>query len=100
MNKKVLGKIEDCYFGFCEFYFGLWLTLSGEWGGVIANYHFIPTHDNELEKNERCVKMINNVIKIMKDAKVDSIQKLIGKPVEVELENDSIVNFRILTEVL
>jgi hypothetical protein len=44
--------------------------------------------------------MINDVIKIMKDAKVDSIQKLIGKPVEVELEDTHIANFRILTEVL
>jgi hypothetical protein len=37
---------------------------------------------------------------LLKDAKVDSVDKLKGKPVEVTLDGNQLKSWRILTEVL
>jgi hypothetical protein len=40
------------------------------------------------------------VSKLLKEAKVDSVDKLKGKPVEVTFEGNTLKSWRILTEVL
>ena len=46
------------------------------------------------------VKTLKNVSKYLKEAKVSSVDKLKGIPVEVTFENNTIKSWRILTEVL
>jgi hypothetical protein len=40
------------------------------------------------------------VSKLLKESKVDSVEKLKGKPVEVTFEGNMLKEWRILTEVL
>jgi len=40
------------------------------------------------------------VLKLLGEANVESIDQLVGKPVEVEVKDNTFHNFRILTEVL
>lgn len=38
--------------------------------------------------------------KVLQDAKVSHVSKLVGKPIEVTVDQNSLVDWRILTEVL
>ena len=43
---------------------------------------------------------LDELYEILKDAKVNYVSQLVGKPVEVEIEDNMFKDFRILTEVL
>lgn len=108
MKDKVLGKIDHVEFGRYPdrpFLFGLQLGFSFQGGSVGDGGKFTVNISPECrwEKGEReaaITSMIEKIDGILKDAKVNSVSKLLGKPVEVTLENNTFKDFRILTEVL
>lgn len=54
-----------------------------------------------MTKREAAIaKSIEEVNRILEDAKVNYVSELINKPVEVTIENNTFKDFRILTEVL
>ena len=109
MTEKLLGKISDVRFGFIPDYpslFGLDLTfkLSDSSGIGTGGKYTVNISEackwSEEEKNAALIDMINQVIKIMKDAKITNISDLKNKPVEVTIDRNIFKDFRILTEVL
>lgn len=54
----------------------------------------------ELNREATITKTIEEVDRILKDAKVNYVSELENKPVEVTMENNTFKDFRILTEVL
>jgi predicted site-specific integrase-resolvase len=55
----------------------------------------------ETEYRERCVDTISFLIGVLRDAKVKTVEELVGKPVEITLDDCNwLKSFRILTEVL
>jgi hypothetical protein len=108
MIEKLLGKITFAEFGTISdypFMIGLQLGFSMNGSGVCDGGKYTVNISKECrwEESERkaaITGMVDNIDKILKDAKVRYISDLIGKPVEVTLEDRSFKDFRILTEVL
>lgn len=109
MDGKVLGKITKAEYGMVRdysFLFGLQLEFSlGDRTsiGCGSRYTINISETCKWTTEERqcgITKSVDEVHKILKDAKVDYVSKLVGKPVEVEIERNTFKNFRILTEVL
>lgn len=107
--RKVLGKISSAEFGFYPdrpFLFGLQLgfTMSSSRVEDGGRYTVNISPECRWEKQERADAIeryiIDRVEKILKDAKVNFVSELIGKPVEIELDGSCFKDFRILTEVL
>lgn len=109
MTGKLLGKISDVRFGFIPdypFLFGLDLTFKlsdssyiGTGGQYTVNISEACKWSEE-ERNAALIDMINQVIKVMKDAEITNISDLKNKPVEVTIDQNIFQDFRILTEVL
>jgi hypothetical protein len=99
MNNKKLGKIESAEFGYCEYMFGLHLTLSGNGWSVSAGIWYNPAYKNE-SVELYSIKMLDRVQKILKDAGVRSVSELKGKPIEASFDGNLLKDFRILTEVI
>jgi hypothetical protein len=113
MEKKYLGKINKVQFGlvgYQEAMFGLSLdfsfdgcccigtTISGGWNNSIeCSVHCKWTEE---DRNKQRAEMCQNVNQLLLDAKVQYVDQLAGKPVELTLEGQSVKDFRILTEVL
>jgi len=100
--EEELGKIESVKFGYNEYLFGLSLTLTGASWGTNTGYYYNPsaTDVSPEENNKYLEEMIHNIQKLLKDAKVDSVEGLKNKPILCRFEKNSIKDFRILTEVL
>lgn len=111
MEKK-LGKIEEVCFGLGGYQgamLGLHVTLgNGSWGvgDSKANWDAEQikwsknTQWTEEDRDGSYAEIMRYVSKLLKDAKVDSVDKLKGKPVEVTFEGNTLKEWRILTEVL
>lgn len=111
MEKK-LGKIEDVRFGLGGYQgamIGLHVTLGNSGWGVSdsrANWDAeqikCSEHSKWLEsdRDEWYAEIMRYVSKLLKEAKVDSVDKLKGKPVEVTFDGNTLKEWRILTEVL
>jgi hypothetical protein len=111
MEKK-LGKIESVSFGLGGYQgamLGLHVTLGdGSWGvgDSRANWDSEQikwtehTQWSEENRNVWYAEIMKYVSKLLKDAKVDSVEKLKGKPVEVTFNGNTLKEWRILTEVL
>lgn len=97
--EKRLGKIDSVSFGFNDYTFGLGLSFSGDCWGTFTFIDYNP-HCADKEVEPYALKMLKNIQKLLKDAKVDSIDKLKNKPVEVIFEDGFLKEYRILTEVL
>ena len=107
-----LGKIESVSFGLGGYQgamLGLHVTLSnGGWGvgDSRANWDAEQikwskhTQWTEEDRDGWYSEIMRYVSKLLKDAKVDSVDKLKGKPVEVTFEGKTLKSWRILTEVL
>lgn len=109
---KQLGKITHCEFGiggYQDAMFGLSVTLegkgfgisdfiSGGWSEIIKISEY--TKWTEEDRSAQRVDMIKKVNQILIDANVDHISQLKGKPVEMEIEYNTLKSWRILTEVL
>ena len=109
MRKKVLGKITSAEFGQVRDYpFLMGLQLYFKLGdgtsiGCGSKYTINISEGCRWEKFERqiaIVDMIEDLDQILQDAKVVHVSQLINKPVEVEIEDNTFKDFRILTEVL
>ena len=108
MQEKVLAKITHAEFGQYPdrpFLFGLQLCFESKSFGVCdgGRYTVNISPDCRWTKEERLEvidDMICEVNKILKDAKVNYVSQLTGKPVEVIIENNTFKEFRILTEVI
>ena len=109
MTEKILGKITSAEYGIVRdypFLFGLQLYFSlgdGTSIGCGSRYTINIGEECKWTTEERqlgITKSVDEVHKILKDAKVDYVSKLVGKPVEVEIEKNTFKSFRILTEVL
>ena len=111
MGKK-LGKIQDVSFGLGGYQgamIGIHVTLGNEgWsvGDSRANWDVEQvecTENTQWKEEDRdgwYSEIMRYVSKLLKEAKVDSVDKLKGKPVEVTFEGNTLKEWRILTEVL
>jgi len=111
MGKK-LGKIQDVSFGLGGYQgamIGIHVTLGNEgWsvGDSRANWDAEQiecteyTQWTEEDRDGWYAEIMRYVSKLLEDAKVDSVDKLKGKPVEVTFEGNTLKEWRILTEVL
>jgi len=111
MEKK-LGKIESVSFGLGGYQgamLGLHVTLgNGSWGvgDSKANWDSEQikwsknTQWTESDRDVFYAEIMRYVSKLLKEAKVSSVDKLKGIPVEVTFDGNQLVEWRILTEVL
>lgn len=111
MEKK-LGKIEDVCFGLGGYQgamLGLHVTLgNGSWGVGDSKSNWDSeqitwtehTQWTEEDRDGWYSEIMRYVSTLLKEAKVDSVDKLRGKPVEVTFDGNKLKSWRILTEVL
>ena len=110
--EKRLAKIESVYFGhggYQDVMIGLHFNFSGHGWGVGFSE---DAWDSEMVKwsesckwteenrNRQYADMMRKISLYLKQAKVSSIDKLKGIPVEIIFENSTMKEWRILTEVL
>lgn len=112
MEKKALGKIEKVSFGYGgyqDIQFGLTVTLSFQGMGCIDFIEGGWSEDVKVDKYTKWTEkdrqiqraeMVKKINKLLKDAKVSTIDQLQGKPIEVINEGLKLKSWRILTEVL
>lgn len=111
MEKK-LGKIESVRFGqggYQDCMFGLSVTLSGDGWGVgdfKGNWdaelikHTEHTKWTEDDRSKGYAETMRFLSKLLKESKVDSVDKLKGTPVECTFDGVMLKEWRILTEVI
>lgn len=109
MTGKILGKITSAEYGMVgdyPFLFGLQLRFNlgdGTSIGCGGSYTVNICKECTWTAEERriCItKSVDEVHKILEDAKVSYVSQLVNKPVEVTIECNTFKDFRILTEVL
>lgn len=108
MIEKRLGKIDFAEFGTMRdypFQMGLQLGFSMSGSGVMDGGKYTvnisPDCDWGMEtRNSSLAKSLDILARILKEAKVNYVSELLGKPVEVTLDDGLFMNFRILAEVL
>lgn len=110
--EKRLGKIEEVCFGLGGYQgamLGLHVTLGdGSWGVSNSKASWDSekikwgeyTQWSEEDRNQWYSDIMRYVSTLLKEAKVDSVDKLKGKPVEVTFDGNTLKEWRILTEVL
>jgi len=111
MEKK-LGKIQNVKFGlggYQDSMIGLHVTLGNNGWGVVDSKsawdaELIEWTDNckwtEDDRNRQYSEILRYLSKLLKEAKVDSIDKLKGIPIEVTFNGNLLKEWRILSEVL
>ena len=110
--EKRLGKIESVRFGlggYQDACLGLSVTL-GTKGWVVGDFkgswdaesikRTESTKWTEEERSKGYDETMRYLSKLLKDAKVDSVDKLKGVPVEVTFDGNTLKEWRILTEVI
>jgi len=107
---KVLGKISKIKFGNIGYQggqFGLMLILESDQGHVTAEiaggWIFERSDGAKWTESDRIVahgEMAVKVMKIMRDANINNINDLVGKPVEITFNGMTLQDWRILTEVI
>lgn len=108
MTTKELGKITFAEFGTMRdypFLIGLHLCFKMESSGISDGGKYTVNISPEcnwkdLNREESITKSVEEVSRILEDAKVNYVSELLNKPVEVTIENNTFKDFRILTEVL
>lgn len=104
--QKELGKITAVSFGRNTdrpFMFGFELTLSGKGWGTFTTISANMSDTCEWSENERDAaffEVCKKIYKLLEDANVNSVDELVGIPVEVTFANHILKDYRILTEVL
>lgn len=110
--EKMLGKIESVYFGiggYQDAQLGLHMSFSGgAWGVGWSESVWDPetikhtehTQWTEESRDKQLADLCRQISKYLKEAKVNSVDKLKGVPVEVTFEGNTIKSWRILTEVI
>lgn len=109
MKEKMLGHIDSVQFGiggYNEAMFGLSVHCRGEGCGVSSfdGTWAFPPSDNakwtEQDRRDHYADMCIRIIELLKQAKVDDVAKLKGKPVELEFDGNLLKSWRLLTEVI
>lgn len=109
MTEKVLGKITFAEYGTVRdhpFLMGLLLGFTMPCGDVMDGGKYTVNINPKCKwksATDRAAAVVESaefIYSILKDAKVNYVSELVGKPVEVELEHRTFKGFRILTEVL
>ncbi len=108
MVTKELGKITFAEFGTVRdypFLIGLQLGFRMDGSGVMDGGKYTVNISpeckwKEMNREATIIKSIEEVNRILKDAKVNYVSELLNKPVEVTMECNTFKDFRILTEVL
>jgi len=110
--KTELGKIQKVTFGlggYKDACIGLNVTLGGDGWGVADSKsawdaNMIKCDDHckwtEKDRSRQYDEIVRYVSGLLRDAKVSSVDKLEGIPVEVEFDGMTLKSWRILKEVL
>jgi hypothetical protein len=111
MEKK-LGKIQSVTFGiggYQDAMIGLHVTLGNDgwgvgdsrsaWDAEIVKWEKYCKW-TESDRDKQYVEIMRYLSKLLKDAKVNSVDKLKGVPVEVTFDGNMLKEWRILTEVI
>ncbi|MBD5128487.1 MAG: hypothetical protein HDT43_00960 [Ruminococcaceae bacterium] len=106
--EKVLGKIDFAEYGTVKdhpFLIGIQLGFSMSGSGVMDGGKYTVNISSACKWNEHSregtiTSTVEKVAEILKAAKVNYVSELVGKPVEITIDKNSFVDFRILTEVL
>lgn len=107
-----LGKIERVHFGlggYQDAQLGLWMTISGKswgvghgiclgWSGYVKWTEHCKWTENDRDRNY--ATGVREIDALLREAKVERVDKLVGIPVEVTFEGNSFKSMRVLTEVL
>ena len=109
MTETVLGKITSAEFGRVKdypFLVGIQFEFKlsncgfiGDGGKYTVNLSD-QCHWDASVRESAIVCSIERVYALLKEARVNYVSELLGKPVEVTVENSCFKDFRILTEVL
>lgn len=111
MEKK-LGKIKDVKFGiggYQDAMIGLHVTLGNNGWDVGDSRSAWDSETikwsehckwTEADRDKQYVELLRYISKLLKDAKVNSVDKLKGIPVEVTFDGNLLKGWRILTEVI
>lgn len=109
---KKLGKISSVKLGiggYQDMMLGLYITFSfGSYDMVYSKQvwdssrvkHVEGCKWTEEERDNEYAGIMRYISCLLKEAKVDSIDKLKGKPVELTIKDFELADWRILTEVL
>lgn len=102
MTTKELGKITFAEFGTVRDYpFLIGLQLGFRMDGGKYTVNISPECKwKEMNREATIIKSIEEVNRILEDAKANYVSELLNKPVEVTMEDNTFKDFRILTEVL
>lgn len=109
MDGKFLGKITFAEFGTVRhypFFMGLQLQFSFDGCGIGCGGKYTENMSKSCkweypEKRQITItEKIDMLYEILKQAKVNYVSQLVGKPVEITIVNNTFSDFRILTEVL
>lgn len=108
MTTKELGKITFAEFGTVRdypFLIGLQLGFRMDGSAVMDGGKYTVNISPEckwkkMNREATIIKSIEEVNRILKDAKANYVSELLNKPVEVTMEDNAFKDFRILTEVL
>ena len=108
MREKLLGKIDFAEYGTMKefpFLIGLQLGFSMNGCGVMDGGKYTVNVSKECKWSDRervqaITSSVEKVHEILKAAKCNYVSELVGKPVEIAIENNTFKDFRILTEVL
>ena len=105
-----LGKIQYVHYGFCGYQgamLGLRVSLAGDGWGVGADKpgHWTTkisstTAWTEADRIKGFGENANEILGLLRDAKVDSVDKLKDIPVECTFDGNMLKSWRILKEVL
>lgn len=108
---KKLGKILKVNFGYGGYQdvmFGLTVTLgmqeteccefTGGWSTEISVDEY--TKWTEADRDKKFAEVVRYCNELLKQAKKRDVYKLVGTPVEVEIDSNKLISWRILTEVL
>lgn len=97
-----IGGYQDCQLG-------LFLTFEGKGWGIGTNEAYWDcnlikvtdrTEWTEAARSQKYDSIMRKVSDILKAAKVDSVSKLAGIPVEITLDGNVLKDWRVLEEVL
>jgi len=110
--RKELGKIQSVTFGlggYQDACLGIHITLGGESWGVSSTKstwdsnmikHSEYTHWTEQDRDKSFAEIMRYVSDLLAAAKVTSVDKLKGVPVEAEFDGNLLKSWRVLAEVL
>jgi hypothetical protein len=111
-ERKELGKIQNVKFGiggYQDACLGIFFTLGGDHWGVCTDKsawdcNLITVSDRsqwtEADRSRQYDEILRYVSGLLKEAKVDDVSRLVGKPIEATFDGMTLKSWRILMEVL